>query len=155
MKCLLVSTLTYEIKFVGFPASITYLCYMYLITTFKILVIEYRLIYLISEFSYSLILVSASSHKSPHWLGPDLSDIFMIGTAQRQYFKFFTSITWSIFVNIYLFWIWRSDTFQTSWKRSNNRLKPCFHKCILMHIMKCCIRNCWWKQQSYKKTSSV
>ncbi len=41
----------FGMKFVGFPSLIMDLCYMNLTTTFKILVIGYRLIYWISEFS--------------------------------------------------------------------------------------------------------
>ncbi len=63
----------FEIKFVGFLASITYRCNTYWITTLKILVREYRLIYWISEFSYLLILESASAPKIPYWLGPSYS----------------------------------------------------------------------------------
>ncbi len=40
----------FKIKFVGFPASITYPYYMYLITTFEILIIKYRPIYHIGIF---------------------------------------------------------------------------------------------------------
>ncbi len=50
-------------KFVRYPALITYLCHTYLITTFKILVIEYRPIYRVLEFSYPLISVSALATK--------------------------------------------------------------------------------------------
>ncbi len=60
----------FRIKFVRYPASIAYLCHMYLITTFKILYIEYWPIYQISEFSYSLISLSASAPKIPYWSGP-------------------------------------------------------------------------------------
>ncbi len=45
----------FGIMFVRYPASIVYLCHMYLITSFKILHLEYRPIYRISEFSCSLI----------------------------------------------------------------------------------------------------
>ncbi len=40
----------FVIKFVRYPASITYLCHMYLIATFKILHIEYWPTYQILEF---------------------------------------------------------------------------------------------------------
>ncbi len=63
-------------KFVLFPASITYLCYMYLITTFKILVLEYRLIYPTSEFSYSLILVSTSAPTIRYRSGARINSLF-------------------------------------------------------------------------------
>ncbi len=42
MKCVLFGAMTFGIKFVRYPALITYLCHMHLITTFKILCIEYR-----------------------------------------------------------------------------------------------------------------
>ncbi len=59
------------IKFVGSLKSITYLCHMYLITTFKILVIEYPPIYWMSEFSCFLILVLASALRIPYRSGPN------------------------------------------------------------------------------------
>ncbi len=62
--------LIFGIKFVRHAAFITYLCLTYLITTFKILVTEYRPICQIPEFSYSLISVSASVPKIPYWSGP-------------------------------------------------------------------------------------
>ncbi len=65
MKC---SLFIFGIKFVRYPASITYLCHVCLITTFKILCIENQQIYWISEFSYSLILLLAS--KIPYRSGP-------------------------------------------------------------------------------------
>ncbi len=56
------------VKFVRYVASITHLCHTYLITTFKILYLEYRPIYRISEFSSCLI--SASAPKSHIGLAP-------------------------------------------------------------------------------------
>ncbi len=53
----------FGINFDGYPAFISYLWYTNLITTLKILHVEYQPIYRISEFSYSLILVSASAPK--------------------------------------------------------------------------------------------
>ncbi len=52
-----------------YPASITYLCYKYMITTFRgyyICTISANM-HRISEFSYSQLLVSASSQKIPFW----------------------------------------------------------------------------------------
>ncbi len=83
MKCLLVSTLTFEIKFVGLPASTAYLCYMYLMTTFKILVIEYLPIYRISKFSYSLKSLLASVTKIPYRSGPS-SKIYLMQSSLPQ-----------------------------------------------------------------------
>ncbi len=61
----------FGMMFVRNPTLITYLCDMYLIITFKIL--EYQLIYLISEFSYSDIGISIDP-KIPvsvgHYVGP-------------------------------------------------------------------------------------
>ncbi len=62
----------FRIKFVLYIASITYLCHTYLITTFKILYVEYRPIRGMSEFSYSLISLTASAPKILHRLGPTL-----------------------------------------------------------------------------------
>ncbi len=57
----------FGIKFVGFPASIMFFCYMYLIATFKILVIEYQPIYQISEFNPNPnIGILASAPKVPY-----------------------------------------------------------------------------------------
>ncbi len=55
----------FGMKFVRYPASIKYLCYPYLITTFKILYIEYRLISWIFEFSCSLISCQHGPWESP------------------------------------------------------------------------------------------
>ncbi len=61
----------FGIKFVRYPASVRCLCHMYLITTFKLLCIEYRLTYWISEYSYSLISLLPSAPKIPYRSGPN------------------------------------------------------------------------------------
>ncbi len=62
----------FSIKFVRYPALITYLCHTYLITTFRLLCIEYRPIYQILEFLYSLVSVLAWATKISYQLGPSL-----------------------------------------------------------------------------------
>ncbi len=71
MRCLQLSALMFGIKFFRYPAYIMSLCYMYLLTTFRILIIGYRPIYWILEFSYFLILVLALPLKVQYWSGPN------------------------------------------------------------------------------------
>ncbi len=54
----------FGVKFVTYPASIMYLCQMYLMTAFKISRIEYQPIYRMLEFSYFQILVLALDQNS-------------------------------------------------------------------------------------------
>ncbi len=61
----------FGIKFVSYPAYITYLSHLNLINTFIIFYIECRPIYQISEFSSSLIMVLALAAKIPYQSGPD------------------------------------------------------------------------------------
>ncbi len=56
------------------------LCLTYFITMFKIINIEYWLMYRISEFFYSLISVSVSAPKILYWLGPKLNQLLTIIT---------------------------------------------------------------------------
>ncbi len=95
----------FEINFVRYPASITYLCHTYLITTFKILYREYRLIYRISEFSYSLVSVTAPAPKITYCSGPtidspDYKDKVLQGYAyfflQTQSYTLNKSLSWNI-----------------------------------------------------------
>ncbi len=59
-----------DVWIVRYHASITYLCHMYLTTTFKILNIEYRLIYWISEFFLLPNIVISIDPKIPYRSGP-------------------------------------------------------------------------------------
>ncbi len=50
----------FRIKFVRYPSFLMFLCHRHLITTFKILYVEYQPIYQISKISYSLMSALAS-----------------------------------------------------------------------------------------------